>query len=279
MELDVHDKDQQMHQLTLQFQSNLGEKMRENAEMKQALDFTSSDLAETKNRLNNAERDLSAFQRSDPILRRENAEQKRDNEELRKDIAQLQVKSSNGSAKIESLQEENEKLREDCLANSGKLQEHLNAVRIAEKNAEDYRRNAEREKEKTDKLRNDLDELRSERINLIRERDERDLKLTISEDKVANAESKARALELDLRKALQTEEQTRSSSELNVINAERKVSAIELDLENSRVKYEDAQLEAKKLRAELEAARKQDISQTKRIAQLEAQVSSGSCLN
>jgi len=174
---------------------------------------------------------------------------------------------------LKNYRKQNEKLREDCLSNSAKVQEHLASVRISEKNSEEYRRNYEREKEKINKSRNDVDELRSERLNLIRERDEKEMKLSLSDEKLTNSETKARALELDLRKALQNEEQTRSSSDLNVINAERKVSAIELDLDNVRVKNDDLQLELKKVRGELDAVRKQDISQTKKIAQLEAQVS------
>jgi len=94
-------------------------------------------------------------------------------------------------------------------SNSAKVQEHLASVRISEKNSEEYRRNYEREKEKINKSRNDVDELRSERLNLIRERDEKEMKLSLSDEKLTNSETKARALELDLRKALQNEEQTR----------------------------------------------------------------------
>ena len=155
------------------------------------------------------------------------------------------------------------------------MAENLASVRIAEKNAEDYRRNFDREKDKVNTSRNEIDELRGERLNLIRERDEKDMHLTLSNEKLDLAESKARALDLDLRKALQNEEQTRSSSDLNVISAERKVSAIEVDLDHVKVRNDDLQLEVKKVRAELEASRKQDIAQTKKIAQLEAQVSAG----
>ena len=97
----------------------------------------------------------------------------------------------------------------------------------------------------------------------------------ISDEKLENAESKSRALELELRKALQNEEQARSASEMNILNAERKVSAIEINFDNVTAKNEEMQLEMKKLQTELENSRKQDIAQTKKIAQLEAQVSAG----
>ena len=126
-----------------------------------------------------------------------------------------------------------------------------------------------------DQIRNELDELRSERLALIREKDEKDSKLALSEEKLEMAESKSRSLDLELRKALQNEEQIRSTSELSVVTAERKVSSIELDLENIKVKKEDLEIELRKVRAEVEAARKVDIDQTKKIAQLEAQVSAG----
>ena len=43
------------------------------------------------------------------------------------------------------------------------FKDHIQSVRIAEQNSEDYRRNFEREKDKMDQIRNELDELRSER--------------------------------------------------------------------------------------------------------------------
>ena len=83
LENDAYSKDQRMHELTLEFQSNLGEKMRECAEMKQALDFTTGDLKETKNRLATAETDLAGFQRKYPQLQRENDERKHEIDKLR----------------------------------------------------------------------------------------------------------------------------------------------------------------------------------------------------
>ena len=121
LENNIHDKDEQMHELTLEFQSNLGDKMRENAEMKQALDFTTSDLVETKSRLGNAEHDLAEFQKSDPKLRKKCDDQEREIERLRDSVSHLEVRSSTGSVKIEKLQEENEKLREDCLSQGFKM--------------------------------------------------------------------------------------------------------------------------------------------------------------
>ena len=118
-----------MHELTLQFQSNLGDKLRENAEMKQALDFTTADLVETKSRLHGAERDLSSYQKSDPAMRKECDDQKRELERLREHVSKLEVRSSTGSVKIDKLQEENERLREDCLSQGSNRDTHLPSCR------------------------------------------------------------------------------------------------------------------------------------------------------
>jgi chromosome segregation ATPase len=219
-----------MHELTLQFQSNLGEKMRENAEIKQALNFTTDDLAETKSRLSITESEVANFRKTDPKIRSENDAQRRDIASLRESVARFERLTSTDGVRIDKIQEENEKLRSDCLLNSAKVQENLNAVRIAEKNAEDYRRNFDSEKEKNNRIRSELENIQQERLILTREKDEKETKLVLSEEKLENLEAKARNFELELRKSLQNENQIKSSSDLHIMNAERKVSAIEIDL-------------------------------------------------
>ena len=157
--------------------SDLSEKQREYVELEQSFKFTNQTLNETKHRMELAEDELRQMQRDYPALRTEVESLRRQNGTLSDQLKNNEMNAGSINFKMEQLSTENEKLRNEVLAANMKIQEHLGSVRVAETNNEHFRKSYEKEKERSEKLRSDLDETKLERNELIRDKEDAQVKI------------------------------------------------------------------------------------------------------
>ena len=78
------------------------------------------------------ESDLRQVSYSQPQLKAENDELRKGKANAEERLRSVEMSTSTSTLKIEQLNNENEKLRAECLQSNVKIQEHLGTIRVAE---------------------------------------------------------------------------------------------------------------------------------------------------